>query len=123
MWWNRGRMVKREKSKQKNLEIYSSLKAVIINTVSFFVISSIVMGISNWSEAQSLILKTSEYLGLIRGSLIAGIIMSFFCCEKQPRGNPRGYFYLSVLKTERIFVVSISIATSFSPPSGTIISA
>lgn len=34
MWWNRGRMVKRDKSKQKNLEIYSSLKAVIINTVS-----------------------------------------------------------------------------------------
>lgn len=82
MWWNRGRMVKREKSKQKNLEIYSSLKAVIINTVSFFVISSIVMGISNWSETQSLILKTSEYLGLIGGSLIAGIIMSFFFGEK-----------------------------------------
>jgi hypothetical protein len=40
------------------------------------------MGISNWSEAQSLILKTSEYLGLIRGSLIAGIIMSFFFVEK-----------------------------------------
>lgn len=40
------------------------------------------MGISNWSEAQNLILKTSEYLGLIRGSLIAGIIMSFFFGEK-----------------------------------------
>lgn len=51
MWWNRGRMVKREKSKQKNLGIYSSLKSVIINTVSFFVISSIVVGISNWSKA------------------------------------------------------------------------
>ncbi|WP_270253796.1 hypothetical protein [Lactobacillus johnsonii] len=58
------------------------MKAVIINTVSFFVISSMVMGISNWSEAQSLILKTLEYLGLIRGSLIAGIIMSFFFVEK-----------------------------------------
>lgn len=75
-------MAKREKSKQKNLGIYSSLKSVIINTVSFFVMSSIVVGISNWSEAQSLILKTSEYLGLIGGSLIAGIIMSFFFGEK-----------------------------------------
>ena len=75
-------MVKREKSKQKNLGIYSSLKLVIINTVSFFVMSSIVVGISNWSESQSLILKTSKYLGLIGGSLIAGIIMSFFFGEK-----------------------------------------
>lgn len=82
MWWNRVRIVKREKSKQKNLGIYISLKSVIINTVSFFVISSIVMGIANWSEAQSLILGTSEYLGLIGGSLIAGIIMSFFFGEK-----------------------------------------
>lgn len=82
MWWNRRRMVKREKSKQKNLGIYSSLKSVIINTVSFFVMRSIVVGISNWSESQSLILKTSEYLGLIGGSLIGGIIMSFFFGEK-----------------------------------------
>lgn len=44
--------------------------------------SSIVVGISNWSESQSLILKTSEYLGLIGGSLIAGIIMNFFFGEK-----------------------------------------
>ena len=62
-------MVKREKSKQKNLGIYSSLKSVIINTVSFFVMRSIVVGIS-------------KYLGLIGGSLIAGIIMSFFFGEK-----------------------------------------
>ncbi len=90
-------MVKREKSKQKNLGIYSSLKSVIINTVSFFVMSSIVVGISNWSESQSLILKTSEYLGLIGGSLIAGIIMSFLV-KNNPVENHEVIFIWLYLK-------------------------